>query len=313
MNNYCPTFVIRLSAFVTALVLVMLLASAGEIDASEQVKNKPRLGLPDKTRTYLDRSYGFSLDLSEDFELTSEQGDLLFFRSAQRPGTVIIRPRPDMSLSTVQGILRTGFESEQIRLTPTGAPRSVTVKGGQGLSMDVEGKIEGREIRGTFAGIFGGDHQGYMILIGSVKERWPGFESSARTMLGSFSIVPVEAGHEHDRWQQRMMGKRLIFVQGYGNYYNGGVGVSEYHFCSDGSYLMRTDSSDTYNDAWGSSTYGTTSKGKGTWRVQFLDHYPTLVMRANGGNQSSYPLSENEGYVFLGDMPYRFARNDLCR
>jgi hypothetical protein len=188
---------------------------------------------------------------------------------------------------------------------------TLNVNGGQGMAMQVTGNIDGMEVQGTMAGIFGGDQQGYMVLVGSVRERWLGFENSALTMLNSFSINPVEPGYEYERWQQRLMGKGLIFVRGYGNYHVGGGLVSEYQFCSDGTFRQRTDTSDTYTGAWRRSTYATTSKGKGTWQIQYRDRSPVVTMYNKRGNQN-LPITDKEGYVFLGGAPYRFAQNTLC-
>ncbi|MFP6808003.1 MAG: hypothetical protein VB957_12635 [Pseudomonadales bacterium] len=290
--------------------LLFALIVLSQFAFSEQ--HKPRLTLPDQVHTYLDRSYGFSIELAKDFELVSETRDLLFFKSASRAGTVIIRPRPGLSLSNVQAALRTGFESSKIKIIPTGAPNMVDINGGQGLGMGVTGQIDGREIQGIFAGVFGGDDQGYMILVGSVRERWLGFESSANAMLESMAIVDVQPGFEYERWQGRLRGKRLIFAAGYGNYYNGGGSISEYQFCSDGTFMRRTDSTSTYSGAWRSSTYGTTSKGSGTWQVQMIDNYPHVAIRHKRGNLETPAISEEDGYIILGGVPYMLAHNELC-
>jgi hypothetical protein len=294
------------------MLVTACLTSTILVSASEREEQHSRQIFREVTETYIDRSYGFSIDLARDFNLSSEQGDLLFFKSPDRAGTVIIRPRPGLTLSTVQAAMRSGFESKVITLTPTGVPMTLNVNDGQGMAMEVTGSIEGREVRGTMAGIFGGDQQGYMVLVGSVSERWMGFENSALTMLNSFSINPVEPGYEFERWQQRLAGNRLIFVQGYGNYHVGGGMVSEYHFCSDGTYRQRTDTTDTYTGAWRRGTYGTTSKGKGTWQVQYRNQLPLVTMYSRSGNQNNLPITDKEGYVFLGGAPYRFAQNTLC-
>ncbi len=294
------------------ILVVASLATPIAVTAGEWEDQHPRPVFRELTETYIDRSYGFSIELAHDFKLSSEQAELLFFRSPDRPGTVIIRPRPGLSLSTVQAVMRNGFESDVITLTPIGAPLTLNVHNGQGLAMEVTGTLEGREIQGTLAGVFGGDQQGYVVLVGSVKERWKGFETSALTMLNSLSINPVQPGYEYERWQHRLMGKRLVFVQGYGSYHIGGGSVSEYHFCSDGTFRQRTDTTDTYNNGWGRSTYGTTSKGKGTWRVHYRNHYPVVTMVHKRGKQNNLPIADKEGYVFLGGLPYRFMPNDLC-
>ena len=292
------------------MLLIVSLSRTIPVSAGEQGEQSRQM-FREVTETYIDRSYGFSIELARDFKLSTEQGDLLYFRSPDRVGTVIIRPRPGLTLANVQAAMRSGFESKAITLTPTGAPMTLNVKGGQGMAMVVTGRIEGREVQGTMAGIFGGDQQGYMVLVGSVKERWMGFENSAQMMLNSFSINPVEPGFEYERWQQRLMGKALIFVQGYGNYHVGGGSVSEYQFCRDGTYKQRTDTSDTYTGAWRRGTYGTTSKGKGTWQIQFRDRLPVLAMYSKSGSQN-LPITDKEGYVFLGGAPYRFSQNTLC-
>jgi hypothetical protein len=266
----------------------------------------------DSTATYTDRSYGFSIDLSRDFYLSNEQGDVLFFTSRKRAGTVIIRPRPGLSVATIQAAMRNGFESDAISITPTGPPMSLKINNGQGLYREVVGVVNDREVKGILAGIVGGDQQGYMILVGSIESRWEGFKISADAMLNSFSINRVEPGHHHERWQKRLQGYRLVFGRGYGNYIMGGAQISEYHFCTDGTYRQRTDSTDTYSTGYRRSTYGTTSKDKGTWQIQLDQGTPYLTMFSKNGSRSSRSITEKEGYIFLGEVPYLVTENVIC-
>ena len=62
-------------------------ASAGEQAAQS------RQMFREVTETYIDRSAGFSIELARDFKLSSEQGDLLYFRSPDRDGTVTVQLR----------------------------------------------------------------------------------------------------------------------------------------------------------------------------------------------------------------------------
>ena len=290
--------------------LLFVVAAASQSAASEFEARQPtRI---DSIATYTDRSYGFSIKLARDFHLSSEQQDVLFFRSRERAGTVIIRPRPGLSVSEIQAAMRNGFETDRIKLTPTGPPESLNLKNGQGLSREVVGEVDGVEVQGTMAGVVGGNQQGYMILVGGVKGSWVGFKTSALAMLNSLTINPVEPGYDHERWEKRLQGYRLVFAQGYGSYIIGGAQVSEYHFCSDGTFRQRTDTTDTYSTGLRRSTYGTTSKSKGTWQVQIEQNYPYLRIVYKNGSQSTLPILDKEGYIFLGDTPYQMARNDLC-
>jgi len=293
------------------ILLTGLLTPVSQMSASEAVRT-PRFGLSEKTEIYVDRSYGFTIALLEDFRLSSEQGDLLFFQSPNRPGTMIVRPRPGLSLRTVQATLRNGFDNETIVLTPTGSPTTLQLDGGQGLAMEVEGKLQGREVHGMLAGIFGDNDQGYMILVGSVHERWLGFRLDALNMLKSFAIKPIQSGFEHERWQQRLAGMRLIFFEDQGTQFVGGAHVGEYHFCSDGTFFLRSDTTSTESDGWGQYTYGSTSKSRGTWRVRLENYYPKVVLRDKRSVVRIIDIAESEGHVVLNGLPYQFAVNELC-
>ena len=177
--------------------------------------------------------------------------------------------------------------------------------------METTGTINGREVQGIVAGITGGNDQGYTFLIGSVKERWRQFKPTALNSLNSFKFTQVQRGFEHERWEQRLKGARLIFYTDYGNYILGAAQAGEFHFCSDGRYFSRTDYVSTQGDAWGSYTYGTTDKSKGNWRVRF-DGLPYVNLSPSRGAVESYVVSEDGAAVMIGGMPYRFARNDLC-
>ncbi|HIL97403.1 MAG TPA: hypothetical protein EYG51_16035 [Pseudomonadales bacterium] len=298
----------------TTLLFVLAVASNSPVShsaASEsETEHATRI---DSVATYIDRSYGFSIKLARDFHLSSEEQDVLFFRSRERKGTVIIRPRPGLSVSSIQAAMRNGFDSEAIKLTPTGPPVTLNLSNGQGLSREVGGTINGVEVQGTLAGVIGGNQQGYMILVGTIKGSWVGFKTSALAMLNSLTIRPVEFGYAHERWQKRLQVYRLVFVQGYGSYIWGGAQVSEYHFCSDGTFRQRTDTTNTYSTGLRRSTYGTTSKGKGTWGIQLVQNDPYLKIVTKNGSQATFPVADREGYIFLGDIPYQLAQNQLCQ
>ena len=69
-----------------------------------------------QTKAYTDRTAGFSLQLPQDFRLSSEKAGLLYFQSAERSGTIIIRTVPGLSLSNVQVRLRNGLSAESITI-----------------------------------------------------------------------------------------------------------------------------------------------------------------------------------------------------
>jgi hypothetical protein len=301
---------VMLARYIKISLLVLTVMQLHTAFASES-SSGPRLGLPEQTHTYIDRSYGFTLDLPLDFSLSSEQGDLLFFRSSNRPGTFIIRPRPGLSLSTVQAALRNGFDNEQIVLKTTGSPETLELNGAQGLGMEVQGTVEGREVHGMMAGIFGHNGQGYMVLVGSVRERWRAFRSSAINTLQSFTATPVQRGNEYERWEQRLIGKRLIFAEGYGSRFRGGAHIGEYHFCSDFRFMQLDRSVSTYSDGWGRYTSSGSKRRKGTWRVRIESTFPRVVLSQRRGVEM-LDLAESEGYVLLNNVPYRYAVNELC-
>jgi hypothetical protein len=296
----------------TFTLFIGLLTHANVAVGSE-AKQTPPSGVLGKMTSYTDRSYGFTIDLLKDFQLSSEQGDLLYFRSPDRAGTVIVRPRPGLSVSTVQATLRNGFDNDVIVLTPTGAPTTLELAGARGIAMEVEGTIEGREVYGIVAGIFGANNQGYMILAGIVREQWPGFEHLAKNMLQSFTVQPMQPGFAHERWQSRLNGRRLIYAEGYGTHFRGGVSIGEYHFCSDGTFRQRSDSMHTERYGWSRYSTGSTDKSRGTWQVRIQENKPLVQMRHKGGAVDFLNITEGDGYVLLSGVPYRFAVNELCK
>lgn len=297
--------VIRLAVFVIAQALIVAQLYAAE--------HKPRLGLAEVTRTYVDRSYGFAIDLPKDFRLSSEQGDVLFFQSHERAGTVIIRPRPGLTVSNIQSALRNGFDNEGIQIETFGSPETLEFNSGQGLRMESKGTVNGREVHGVIAGIIGGDNQGYMILIGSVRERWMGFESTALASLDSFTFTRVQPGFESERWEQRLKGTQLVFSNSRGNFIQGGAVAGGYHFCSDGHYLRRFDRISTETDGWSRYSQSSTDKGKGTWQVQLEDGIPRLYLTPKRGALEVLPLKYQAGEIVLGGVPYKFAVNKVCK
>ena len=295
-----------------SIILLISLLSHFNLAMGSDAKLTPRTRLLVNMVTYIDRSYGFTIDLASDFSLSSEQGDVLFFQSPDRSGAVIVRPRPGLSLGTVQETLRNGFENEVIALDTTGAPETLELEGARGLAMEVEGTLQGQEVRGVLAGIFGENDQGYMILVGSVQAQWPVFRELALSMLQSFSVRPIQPGLQHERWQKRLVGRRLVHAEDYGTRYEGHVTIGEYHFCSDGTFFQRSAVTSSVSDGWGRYSNTALDKSHGTWQVRMENNVPHVVMHAKRDLDEIIPVAESAGYVLLNGIPYRFAENDLC-
>lgn len=298
--------------YLTLFTVALSLLNTGFSASAAEPKNQPRLAAPEQTRTYTDRSSGFSLELPKDFRLSSEQGDLLYFQSPERKGTMIVRTVPGLSLRTVQDRLRNGLHAETITINPTGSPESLQLQGAQGLMMDAGGNIQGRELLGKLAGIFGPDGQGYMVLIGSVHERWIGFRNTANRMISSFKVTRAQPGFEHERWEYRLAGAHLLHYGKQGNYTNGAVYAQEYHFCRDRTFRSRFNTAQTQFDGWSTYTSSTGRKSKGTWRVSPEGNDAYLMLLNNRGPQQMFLLSEREGRIVMDNAPFQFVTNKLC-
>jgi len=297
-----------LTVFLVALNLFTPVFAA----AADEPKATPRFEVQEHTNLYTDRTFGFTLQLPNDFRLSSEQGDLLYFQSPERSGTMIVRTVPGLSLSTVQERLRNGLEAESITIKPTGSPETLQLQGAQGLIMNAGGTMQGREIFGKLAGVFGPNGQGYMILIGSVKERWLGFEGSANRMVNSFEVIEARPGFEHERWKFRLAGTRLVYFDRQGNYIRGAAYAEQYTFCRDGTFRSRLSSAQTESDAWARYTSSTGRKRKGDWSISYEGNYPYLILSNNRGPQQSFALSQSEGRITMDDVPFLFATNEIC-
>lgn len=298
--------------YLTLLMVALNLLNPNFSAHAAEPETTPRFEVQEHTNIYTDRTFGFSLQLPNDFRLSSEQGDLLFFQSPERSGTMIIRTVPGLSLSTVQASLRNGLNAESITIKPTGSPETLQLEGAQGLMMDAGGNMQGREIFGKLAGVFGPNGQGYMILIGSVKERWLGFKGTADRMLESFSVIKAQPGFEHERWVFRLSGTHLVYYNQQGNYIRGEAYAEEYHFCRDRTYRSRFNAAQTESDGWGRYTSSTGRKSKGTWSVSYDGNHPYLVLAKNRGAQQMFALSQSEGRIVLDNAPFRFASNEIC-
>lgn len=301
-KSLCLTIVMMSLSFLNADF------SASAAEPSSQI----RFEVQALTSTYTDRTSGFSLELPKDFRLSSEQGDLLYFQSPERNGTMIVRTIPGLSLSTVQASLRNGLHAESLTIKPSGSPETLQLQGAQGLAMDAGGSMQGREIAGKLAGIFSPDGQGYMVLIGSVRERWLGFQGTAEKILGSFKVIPARSGFEHERWEYRLAGTHLVHYGQQGNYVGGAIYAEEYHFCRDRTFRSRFNAAQTQFDGWGQYTSSTGRKSKGNWSVSYDGNYAYLTLANNSGPQQIFALSEDSGRIVMDSTPFQFATNELC-
>jgi hypothetical protein len=293
-------------------MVALSLLNADFSACAAEPKSQARLEVQERTRTYTDRTSGFSLELPKDFRLSSEQGDLLYFQSPERNGTMIVRTVPGLSLRTVQARLRNGLNAEAITIKPTGSPETLQLQGAQGLMMDAGGNMQGRELFGKLAGIFGPNGQGYMVLIGSVRERWLGFQSTANKMVRSFKVIKAQPGFEHERWEYRLSGAHLVHYGQQGNYVSGSVYAEEYHFCRDRTFRSRFNAAQTQFNGWRQHTSSTGRKSKGTWSVSYDGNDAYLILANNRGPQQMFALSEREGRIVMDNAPFEFVTNELC-
>lgn len=295
------------------ILAVMLALCIGNTSfASDVTDARPHLALPDKTRPFVDRSYGFSIDLPVHFELVTDEAGLLVFQSSEKPGLVIVRPTPGMGLANVQQLMRNGFESQVTRLKTKGSPMSVGVEGGKGMTMAVDGSWGEREVAGYLAGIFGPGGQGYMVLIGAVANKWPILESEALSILESFALQTVQPGYEYERWAYRLRGKHLVFVAGYGRAFDGALFSSDIILCSNGEFHSAQGTTGYSSDPlWGSSYSYSGSEKSGTWSVR-SDGVPMLRVDFKRGGNKMAPIETDQGYIFLDGRPYEFRPNTFC-
>jgi len=308
-----PAATISFSRRMIILATISLLAFHCQASEQRVAKHKPRLSVEEQVETFIDRTNGYTIDLPHSFRLTSEHSGLLFFQTVEMPGTLIIKPTPGMGLHNVQVALRQGFQTDHIILKPTGAPISLNVNGGQGMALEVTGSIQGREVRGMLAGVFGGNQQGYMMLIGSVKERWQALLPSAQPILESLSIIPIEPGYDFERWQQRLIGSQLNYAEFYGGAFRGGAISSSIMLCEDGRFLQNTGNSSYYSDAWVKSYTYSGKNQHGKWDVRGVDQLSYLNFRSSKGGVNTADLTERDGYIFLNGQPYVLVPKQQCR
>ena len=265
-----------------------------------------------QTKAYTDRTAGFSLQLPQDFRLSSEKAGLLYFQSAERSGTMIIRTVPGLSLSNVQVRLRNGLSAESITIKPTGSPETLRLQGAQGLMIDAGGHMRGREISGKLASIFGPNGQGYMVLISSVREHWLDLQSTAKKVLSSFKVIRAQPGFEHERWEYRLSGAALVHYGQQQKYIRGPPYAEAYQFCRDGTFRSGFNTTQTQFDGWRRHRSSTGHKSKGTWSVSYDDNYAYLTLASNLNPRQMFVLSESTGRVLMNSVPFQFATNELC-
>jgi hypothetical protein len=293
-------------------LFVVILGLASNAYATEATDVQPRRALPDRTQTFVDKSYGFTLDVPKHFRLTGDEAGLLYFQSSEKPGIIVVRPTPGMGLANVQQLMRSGFESRITKLKTKGAPLTLNITNGQGMTMEVDGTLQDQPIEGYLAGIFGSNDQGYMVLIGAVTNKWPILKPDALSILESFTLTPVQRGFEYERWRYRLAGRRLIFVKGYGTRYRGAAFTSDLILCSDGAFRGETSSTTSNRDPlWGSSYSYSGKKKSGDWRVGY-DGIPYLRVDFKRGGFKIAPIEFADGYFFLDGRPYQTFANDYC-
>ena len=300
----------RMAEYLVLLTALLLVQTATASEASDV---GPRRALPDRTWTFIDRTLGFSVALPRQFELTGDEPGLLYFQSREMPGLIAVRPVSNAGLADLQQLMRGGLSTASVLLKTAGSPLTLDVGNGQGMTMAAEGYYRRQPVKGYLAGVLGPEGRGYLVFVGAGTGKWPILEPRALSILDSFSVIPPEPGHEHERWQYRLSGKRLVFIAGYGRPFEGAAIAADITLCPVGSFHAKKGAGTYDHDPlWGSYYTWSGTQKAGSWQTG-QQGVPYLRIDFRRGGYRMAPLEYADGFVFMDGRPYDIMPATDCR
>ncbi len=262
---------------------------------------------------YERKDLGFSLDLHGGFFAGNEQDGILLFGSNTTPGLMIVMNSPGLTQAEVQQSAQTGYFEEGVSLTPSGSPQEMKVEGGWAMNVEVTGIFDGAEVQGIMAGYVGNEGQGFAYVAVTTPEQWENLAPAARSTAASLRFQKVDVGPLVQQWDQKVRGRKLTYMNTWGDYSGGGSDQAHYFLCSDGTFAYQGSSNFAFDVSGGFGSSFDRGSSSGTWKLMAQGNQVSLVFQyQNGQSENAELTSDEDGKTFLNGTRYFVVDNDMC-
>ena len=184
-----------------------------------------------------------------------------------------------------------------------------------GIGGEYKGTLQWKPVRFYIIALINPDGYGITIMSGADEQQYsPLNKKLAEEIAGSVVFSKPESGPVVEQWKQKLINKRLTYMD---SYYSSGSGYDGYStgggyssriiidICGKGyfNFISNNSMSVDTGGAFGSS--GGNDQGSGKWDIiGNTSGGASLILHFNDGNISEYELTADNGKTFLNGKRY---------
>jgi hypothetical protein len=281
--------------------------------------------LADVTRSALSGEYrdsrrGFAMALSGGFGFGASQQGLTILGSKAVPGAIFIKTGERFSATELQQAAKQGYRDDGVQLTPLGPTTTLTIEGGLGMAVPVQGTLEDARVLGLLAGVITGSGECFVLLAATTPEQWSKLEPDARKMFASIRLFAPEVPPVDRQWQSYFAGSRLSYYfsrtsASLTGTIEGGAGATVHiDFCGDGTFLYGDKSRMSFDLPQAFGYRHSQSNASGRWNVQAAaDAVAALTLEFYDGRVWRYQARGDRELTYLNGSRYSRSRSQVCQ
>ncbi|MEL6922815.1 MAG: hypothetical protein AAFO94_02125 [Bacteroidota bacterium] len=205
----------------------------------------------------------------------------------------------------------------------------------QGVSLQLQGEVKTvsqTQIEATYQGSFNyetakcfgtakidGKGKGVTVLaLTSVEAFGESQINAARQLMRSVRFTQAKASQLSVAWQQKIGGRRLVYMNtsggsDYGGGYSGSSTRINIDLCTSGRFNYYFNSQSSFDSSGGFGYAHGNDSNTGTWKVMSSQSGSALILSYDNGEVSEFSLSENaEGHLLLNNTRYLRTNVEGC-
>lgn len=257
------------------------------------------------------------------FEMQS-QGMIKMLGSNTTPGIMILVSNPSLTAAEIDKGAAAGYQDESVQLTPTGAATPITVEGGTGKVVPVQGTADGQQVVGVLAGLARPGGGGLVLTALTTQQSWPQLKPAAEQTIRSVRLFAPQVTPRLQQARAALAGHSLVIAfnnsttsQNSDGYYTGSAVNSfrAWHCCANGQgrYEGARSSSFQGGGVIGSSE-SNAGPADGAWTLSEAGEGFLLTFQFSDGSSESWTLTvdENEN-VYVDGQRAKVTTDSICQ
>lgn len=267
---------------------------------------------------------GFELAPAGGFFEMQAQGQVRLLGSNSTPGLMLLLSNPSMTAADIEQGASMGYQDESMQLSPTSSPAPITVDGGSGKMVSVQGIADGQQVVGVLAGIARPGGGGIVLTALTTQESWPQLQPAAEQTIRSVRLFEPQITARLQQARAALAGHSLVIAfnnstvsQNSDGYYTGSAVNSfrAWHCCANGQgrYEGARSSSFQGGGMIGSSE-GSAGPADGAWSLSESGDGFVLTFQFNDGSSESWTLTlDDSENVYVDGQRAKVTTDSICQ